>query len=820
MKARGFAAIVWIASMVAGSSAGAVPADVAQPWTASWISDPQAPPTAVGVYHFRKDFDLAAKAVHFPIRVSADNRYRLFVNGVEVASGPARGDLLHWRYESLDIAPQLHAGHNVIAALVWNMGEFRPAAQVTLRTALVVQGDSPEAAIVDTGQGWKVFADHAYSFARVEGKDSGGFYVAGPRESFDAALYPWGWEQVAFDASRWPPAAPLAQQFASPVALARGTQLNGSAAEWQLVPRTIPMSERTPVRFASVRRTDGLTVPRGFVEGRAPLIVPPHTKASLLLDNGTLTIGYPILRTSGGAGAQAELTYAESLFDAIGNKGNRNEIGGKTILGLRDTIRFDGGNDRRFQPLWLRAWRYMQVDIETGESPLRIEDVSSVFTAYPFRQRADFESDAAWIRPIWDMDWRALRMSAFETFWDTPYYEQLQYVGDTRIESLMSVYQTGDDRLMRNAIELFDESRTSEGLTASSYPSSLRQQIPSFSLWWIAMVHDYWMLRDDQAFVRARLQGTRDVIDWYARHVDDTGLLGPMPWWNYLDWAKGWPTGIPPGGGNGHSVAFSLQFAYVLRQAAELERSVGRPAEGDRDTALADRLIAAARAGAWDAGRGLFVDSLEHRSFSQQTNALAIISGAVPAEQERSVMERTLTDPTLEPATYYFRFYVDEAMQHAGMADLYLGRLGPWQDMIRNGMTTTAETPEPTRSDSHAWSAHPNYRLLATVLGIRSAAPGFRKILVAPALGPLKRAAGKMPHPAGEIRVAYRRSEGALNASVALPAGIDGAFVWHGQTLALHGGDNSILCSARCNSVPMAATRRVRNEQKDRPLSK
>lgn len=804
MKMRSFAVLACIVSALAGASAKAGPADVARPWTASWISDPQAPPTGVGVYHFRKDFELATKTDRFPIRVSADNRYRLFVNGVEVASGPARGDLLHWRYETLDIAPQLHAGHNSIAALVWNMGEFRPAAQVTLRTALVVQGDSPEAAIVDTGKGWKVFAGRAYSFARVEGKDSGGFYVAGPRETVDAALYPWGWEQPAFDASGWQAAAPLAQQFASPVALARGTQANGSAAEWQLVPRSIPLPERTPIRFSSVRRSSGLSVPKGFIEGRAPLFVPAHSKASLLLDNGTLTIGYPILRTSGGAGAQATLTYAESLFDAAGNKGNRNEITGKTILGLRDTIRFDGGKGRRFQPLWLRAWRYVQIDIETGDSPLRIEDASGVFTAYPFKQEAAFDSDAAWLPPIWDMDWRALRMSAFETFWDTPYYEQLQYVGDTRIEALMSVYQTGDDRLMRNAIELFDDSRTSEGLTASSYPSSLRQQIPSFSLWWIAMVHDYWMLRNDPAFVRGRLQGVRDVIDWYERHVDDTGLVGPMPWWNYLDWAKGWPNGVPPGAGNGHSVAFTLQFALVLRQAAEMERALGRAPEADRDTAVADRLIAAARARAWDDGRQLFVDSLEKRVFSQQTNALAILAGAVPKGREGAVMDKVLTDPALEPATFYFRFYVDEALQRTGRAGRYLDRLGPWREMVRNGMTTTAETPEPTRSDSHAWSAHPNYHLLATVLGIRPSAPGFERVLIEPALGALKRASGKMPHPAGEIRVAYQHSGTNLRAMAELPASLSGEFRWQGQSLALHGGLNTILCAASCRVAASA----------------
>ena len=251
----------------------------------------------------------------------------------------------------------------------------------------VLQGDSPDAALINTGKGWKVLASKAYTFARVQGVDTGGFYVAGPRESLDASLYPWGWEGLDFDASTWPDAAPLVQQFASPVALARGTQSNGSGAEWQLVPRSIPQLEQAPTRFERVRRASGVLVPGGFLEGRAPVVVPPRSKVSLLLDQGTLTIGYPVLTASGGTGASATVTYAEGLFDAAGHKGNRNEIEGKSIRGLRDTFRFDGGEKRRFQSLWLRAWRYVQVDIETADEPLRLDNVTGIFSAYTMANR-------------------------------------------------------------------------------------------------------------------------------------------------------------------------------------------------------------------------------------------------------------------------------------------------------------------------------------------------------------------------------------------------------------------------------------------------
>jgi alpha-L-rhamnosidase len=764
-------------------------------WRAQWIADSAAPAQEAGVYHFRRDFDLRARPDRFVVRVSADNRYRLLVNGVEVSNGPARSDLMHWRYETVDIAGQLRPGHNVIAALVWNFGVNRPAAQLSLRTAFLMQGESEAESVVDTGPSWKVLRDGAYSFSPVIGKDSGGYYVAGPNETLDANTYPWGWERADTDSSEWPAAKSVAD------AKMRGGGFAGLAKDWQLTPRNIPAVEQRPVRFAAIRRASGIKASDAFLRGAGDLIIPANSSVSILVDQQHLTLGYPVLRTSGGRGATAALTYAEALFDSDGHKGNRNEVEGKTIRGVRDRFRFDGGVDRSFQSLWLRAFRYVQLDIETTSEPLRIHDFHSIFAAYPFEQRAQFKSDINWIPAIWNLDWHALRLSAFETFWDTPYYEQLEYVGDTRIESLLSVYLTGDDRLMRNAIEQIDSSRTYEGITRSAYPSADPQFIPSFSLWWIAMVHDYWMLRDDPEFIRRFLPGTRGVISWFERYIDDTGMLAGMPWWNFLDWSERFEQGVPPGATNGHATAFTLQFALVLRQAAELEDALGQPPEAARYRELANKLVAAARARAWDKERGLFLDAPDEHTFSQQTNSLALLADAVPVDKQKLVMERILSDRSLTQASFYFRFYVDEALRKSGLAARYMERLDPWRDMIRNGLTATAETPEPSRSDSHAWSAHPNYHLLATVLGIRPLSPNFRTVVVAPALGEMRWARGEVPHPRGSIKVDLRRvGHAGVDAHIELPGDLPGEFRWNEGTVPLHPGANHVRCEATCSA--------------------
>jgi len=519
------------------------------------------------------------------------------------------------------------------------------------------------------------------------------------------------------------------------------------------------------------------------------VVIPPRRRASVLLDQAHTTNAYPLLTTSGGAGSTITLTYAEALEDSAGQKGNRNEIAGRRIVGMHDVIRPDGAARRGFEPLYWRSFRYLQVDVETGDSALTLNTLTTLFTGYPYPERGRFASDLPWLADVWRLDMNGARIGAFETYMDTPYYEQLQYVGDTRIQSLIALYVSGDDGLVRQAIEHFDVSRTPEGLTASRYPSALQQIIPPFSLIYVAMLDDYHMLRDDPAFVRERLAGARGVLDWYSRHVDRTGTLGPMPYWNYLDWAPQWQDGAPPGVVDGHSVAISLLYAYALQRAARVERDIGDSAVARGYDRRAANLIRALRARAWDPARGLYRDALGGSTFSQQTNVLAILTGAVPSTQRRAVMERVLSDTTLTRATYYFSFYLLEALREAGLADRYVEQLAPWREMLRLGLTSTPENPEPTRSDSHAWAAHPNYGLLATVLGIRPASAGFRTVVIEPALGPLQWAEGRVPTPAGDIDVRVSRAgNNAMRASVTLPAGMRGAFVWGARRIPLHPG--------------------------------
>lgn len=753
---------------------------------------------------------VAQVPARFVVHVSADNRYRLYVNGSAVSSGPQRSDVAHWKYETVDIAPQLVRGRNVLAAVVWNWGANRPVAQHSHRTGFVVQGDDSLAAVANTGPGWRLLVDSAYAPVTITNATVRTYYAAGPGEVVHADMYPWGWERPEYDDSRWrvvaqlegqPPAAPLAAfevpaggsivgRFRRRAPIGRGT---GEIFGWQLEPRTIPPMDETLQRLSAVRRATGIGADDRFLRGEGDLVVPARARATLLLDQSHTTNAYPVLVTSGGSGSSVTVTYAEALFDSAGRKGNRNEIAGRSMRGVFDVFFPDGGARRVFQPLYWRPFRYVQLTIDTRDEPLTIHDFHGVFTGYPLRERARFRSDEQWIADVWRMDWNGARIGAFETYMDTPYYEQLQYVGDTRIQSLISLYVSGDDRLVRQAIEHFDASRIPDGLTMSRYPSALPQIIPPFSLLYVAMIDDYHMLRDDPAFVRSKLGGVRGVLDWYAARVDSTGMLGPMPYWNYVDWAPQWTDGVPPGATDGHSTTITLLYAYALQRAASVEQDVGDPAAAARYRRRATALVAAARARAWDARRALFRDAVGSDMYSQQTNVLAILSDAVPPAMQRALMQRVLDDSTLVQSTYYFTFYLFEALRKAGLAERYVDLLAPWRGMLALGLTSTPENPEPTRSDSHAWAAHPNFGLLAAVLGIRPASAGFRTVRIAPALGPLRWAEGRVPIPAGDVDVRLHRvGIGGMRAAVTLPGTVGGEFVWAGRRIALRPGRQTL----------------------------
>ena len=216
------------------------------------------------------------------------------------------------------------------------------------------------------------------------------------------------------------------------------------------------MEERRSGSIASLVRTA-----RSHRAARAPGhrrrgLIPPHTTVTLLLDRGHLTTAYPGDRDAAAArGASITLTYAEALARSRRRAARRarrataTRSRARSLRACATASCRTAAEPRLFRPLWWRTFRYVEVASTTADEPLDRRRHPGALQAYPFEERGRFESSDPVLSKIWDVGWRTARLCAHETYMDTPYWEQLQYVGDTRIQALLSLYVGGDDRLVQ-----------------------------------------------------------------------------------------------------------------------------------------------------------------------------------------------------------------------------------------------------------------------------------------------------------------------------------------------------------------------------------
>ena len=770
-------------------------------WRAQWIMHPTLQPQVHAVVLFRKEFELTAKPQKFVVHVSADNHYRLFVNGKYVLRGPARGDISHWFYETIDLDEYLQTGKNTLAVEVVNWGPKRSFTCFSQMTSFILQGDTKEEKMVNTAGGsWKCIQNEAFSPKIVNWMTDRstidfGLYVGNPTDSIRAELYPWGWEKSDFDDSAWLPAAWCD--------IAGGRNKDGGGILFGgsklLVPRRTGLLKETRVPFTTIRRVSGIEKNENFLHDKGSLIIPANQKVSLLIDQTYETMGYPEMVVSQGKDARIQAMYAENMI--VKNhapKGNRNDIDGKFMVGIKDVFIPDGGKNRLFKPTYIRAFRFIQLDIETLNEPLVIENYTHVACNAPIELKAKFETNNPNLDWIMNAGWRTISICAQDMLLSDAAYEQMQYTGDSRVHNLSLLTLSGDDRLTRNALVQFDQSRIPEGLTYACYPNPFHLIIPSYSLIWIDQVHDYMMWKDDKAFIAGFDLGIYNVLDWFDKRLQPNGLLGKLDWWCALAWPRHYRNGEPPEIQAGNNTLYSLHYAYTLRHAASIEEYLGKPEQASKYRNRADQICKAVNQLCKNQD-GFYTESPSNKQVSQITNLLAILAEASVGVEATQLMQKLL-----EPRDWFgqvdlfLHLYLFEAMNKTGLRDQMVSEISEWQLMKERGMTTFAEVPlewgeENQRSECHPWSSAPNYFFFRTICGIQPVMAGHKKVEIAPAFGELKQIHAIYPHHLGNIVLNLKRDGTHISGDITIPKEIEATFVWNGQKINLKPGAQTII---------------------------
>ena len=317
---------------------------------------------------FRTTLSLAEPLPHARWWISASQRFRCWINGELVAQGPSRADPEQWGCVPVEV-DYLDAGDHQIAIEVVHWGPHAGKGQIGKSAFLLVASDDP--ALRDTttaGRNWLCHLDSARKPApHLDRAAGGGHRAIGPGEDVDGRSHPWNW-QTHFHPDWRVPTARCPQL---------GNPWGNRRLGVRLVREPLPPMRDEVLPWHRVALCDdgnGGVGPQAHASGA--LTVPANTSARMILDAGYVTISVPHLHWSGGRGGRIRLTSCEAPIDPdSGHKGQRDTVVGMDLPGQGDRVSLDGGDNRRWQPSWFRAFRYLVVEITAADQPVELHGI-------------------------------------------------------------------------------------------------------------------------------------------------------------------------------------------------------------------------------------------------------------------------------------------------------------------------------------------------------------------------------------------------------------------------------------------------------------
>lgn len=701
---------------------------------------------------FSCDFSLESPCEAGEIWISASQRFVLSLDGKVLDRGPSRSDPWRWNTRQV-ILPKLEAGTYRLEVQVIHYGSLAGCGQMGGPAFLLVASRNPLLAKLRTdSKAWRCRLEARHAVKEQVWMDRRIHVATGCGEELTAS-------------------DPSALVWHNPVEVGPGQEEWGNLRlGCELQPDPLPKMDAVDGPFAAIHLVQG----QGTIEGNS-IFLQPGRDLRIVLDAGEPVIAYPWIRAQGGAGVCINMVSCEAPFKpGSKEKLHRDNWKDGDLCGLQDRFILDGSPSQRFQPLWLRSFRFWELRITELNTPLTLQ-VGLERSGFPLVDHSNLHSDDATfttrIARLRSVGWRTLRLCSHETFFDCPHYEQAQFPGDSRIQALIHYLVAGEDRLGRKAIDDFHASRHPNGMLECRWPSSHSQLLPTYSLAWISLLNDFRLYRGDAHFLKPYLNGARAVIEWFLTRLAPDGLLARIGHAPFLDWSPGFaPYGNAPQDADGGSSIITSMLCTSCLQMAELERFAGLPSSAAIWKRHAKNLRQAVRKKCLK--RGLIADTRTGIHTSVHAQVEAILAGILDAPAGIKALQKTVDRPGItQPGTYYYRQYLFQAYTDLGLAPRILADLPRWEkNLDKFGLMTYAESEgEHFRSDCHAWSVAPNLHLMTSILGIDSLADGFTLASFKPQLGELSHLAGQVQTPHGPIKAEVRREGDHLSATLESP---------------------------------------------------
>ena len=708
-------------------------------WAADWLTDQaflgrpkpnlfhkemderEAPVHEPGLRHHhwyaRTGFELNGEVlgggpVHLDI--TADDYYKVYVNGAFVGQGPAQSDTDHYHYNRLEVRDALRPGLNSIAVHVYYQGLLNRAYNsADYRQGLIAEIWAGDRLLVKSDSTWKAIRGEDNLPGEVFGYDTQF------TEHVDARLSPGNWKAADYDDAGWPSAA------VHPDA--------GYRFALQPTP-TLSVYEKKPVQVTQL------------APGR------------YLVDFGEELTGQFTMKAKGESGEQVEILSGEELL--ADGKSVRYELRCNCLY--RDTWVLSGRDDT-FETFDYKGFRY--VEVRGPEKALQPDSFRAVVRHYPLDEGAcRFECSDERMNRIFAICKNGVKYGTQENYVDCPTREKGQYLGDNTVIGHSHMLVSGDLRLYRKAIEQFARSSSvCEGLMAV-VPGHFMQEIADYSLQWPLQLLEYYRYSGDYAFLERMYPYAERLLKYFETHEREDGLLHDVfDKWNLVDWPQELRDGYDfdlsrPAGPGCHNVINAFYLGCI--GATNGIRDVLGIAYDDRLPELRRRYIAAF----YDESGKLFVDAQQSRHHALHSNVLPLLFDLAPEEAVPNILG--LIREKRFSCGVYFSYFVLKALARAGEHGLIYELMSSddehsWGNMLKEEATTCFEAwgkdQKWNTSLCHPWASAPIPLLIEEIVGLKPAKPGWTEIAFSPRI-PAAWTHGKVELrvPTGIIRAEYR----------------------------------------------------------------
>lgn len=745
------------------------------------------------------------------LHIAAESNYRLYLNGVMVGRGPARGTKALNFFDSYEVSGLLRMGENWVAAEVHspNVPTFKAA-------------PAQPGVLIQLGEGELVRSDESWEAQRDLGwrSDVRSFtFQIGFLEWKDFRQEPADWMVGGDDSTGWSPAETVS----------RSVKISGK----ELLPRDIPALEETRCRPSVATAISAVPCLEDPNDGEIAKLIQEETHRPVadapdlmaLISGGFEAIElHPPSDESGLVfliGFDCEINGAFEI-DVEAPSG--------TILDLAYDEEFYSGrlpaliNAYAFADRYIlkegrqnagnifaeRGFRVVQVIFRNFSKPITIHKITGVSRLYPFVEQATFHCSDPTLNQVWNACIQTMRSCATDTFVDCPWRENALYLNDLLVENVVALQLFGDPRLAARCFRLAASQTRPDGLIPAAIPCGVlpghtdgeTEQLLTLlagNLCLPLMLEEYLLYSGDTMLVSEISEVVAGVVNAFSRWEDDDGLIEPPAnFWNFVDWSFEFNPADSLSGRN--SAVLNWLYVLALDAAARLADGMGEAKRAETWKKKAAGVALAIDGRFWSEERCCYVEWIDQGHpgplVSQVSQALALLSGRAKSSRLKDLRLALTREDLLAPELFFHHFLL-RAMVETGQEIQALKVIRKyWLPIVNSGSPTIWEygvhgkgksSFDGNGSACHGFSTTPVDFFQTVILGIRPLSDGFSRCRISPQCLDLTFAHGSIPTPSGLIKVSWKRNGSAMILSVEVPEKIsaelpDGRIFSGGQT--------------------------------------